>query len=207
MSDGGYDEGYLACPCFWGSVPGSLILTLEDRIRSFAGLSVLDVGCGEGKNSLYIASKGAAVSAYDVSDIAIEHARCAGNGGAANNPIFEVKDVTNEQRIVGYYDIVIAYGLFHCLKDGDTIMRVCRMLQSATKPGGFMVVCAFNDRSQDLSAHPGFHPITLRHEEYIRAFNGWKLIEAHDRDLHEVHPHNAIPHTHSMTRIIAQKPV
>jgi hypothetical protein len=36
-------------------------------------------------------------------------------------------------------------------------------------------------------------------------FRAWDMIEASDTDLHEAHPNNNIPHTHSMTRIIVRK--
>jgi hypothetical protein len=67
-------------------------------------------------------------------------------------------------------------------------------------------MCAFNSRSQDLRAHPGFRPTLLDHASYERAFCGWNLIESSDRDLVERHPHNDIEHSHSLTRILAQRP-
>jgi hypothetical protein len=37
-------------------------------------------------------------------------------------------------------------------------------------------------------------------------YRGWTLLHQSDEDLHETHPHNSIPHVHSMTRLIARKP-
>ena len=51
---GGYDEGYIASDCFWGEEPGSLIRQLGEVLTDFAGLSVLDAGCGEGKNAVHL---------------------------------------------------------------------------------------------------------------------------------------------------------
>ena len=80
------------------------------------------------------------------------------------------------------------------------------MIRNATIPGGFNVVCAFNARHQDLTAHPGFAPVLLPHDEYTALYTHWQLLHSTDSDLSEVHPHNGIRHTHSMTRIIARKP-
>lgn len=203
--DGGYDEGYRACPCFWGAEPSSLVTELADLISDFRGLRVLDVGCGEGKNSIFLANKGAEVTAYDVSSIAIEHAIVTAQNAGAESVRFFIGDVREQQHLNGKYDIVVAYGLFHCLKDADEIRHLCRSLQNMTAKGGYFVLCAFNDRAQDLSAHPGFNPTLLAHEEYASLFRSWDLLQIHDRDLFEVHPHNNIPHSHSMTRILAQK--
>lgn len=203
--NGGYDEGYLSCPCFWGATPGSLVLTLEKLVPSFTGLRVLDAGCGEGKNAIFFASKGAIVDAYDISDIAISHAEAVRVESKAENVSFKASDVRSVELGGSLFDIVIAYGLMHCLPSEGEIHSLCRYLQNTLKPGGYMVLCAFNDRFQDLSAHPGFHPTILPHAAYIDLFRGWELVEAHDRDLNETHPNNNIPHTHSMTRIIARK--
>ena len=43
--------------------------------NSFAGRKVLDAGCGEGKNAVFLARLGADVDAVDVSIVAIENGR------------------------------------------------------------------------------------------------------------------------------------
>ncbi|WP_158789129.1 bifunctional 2-polyprenyl-6-hydroxyphenol methylase/3-demethylubiquinol 3-O-methyltransferase UbiG [Granulicella sp. L46] len=206
MTDGGYDAGYRACPSFWGSQPSSLVLSLESQIPSFEGLRILDVGCGEGKNALYLARKGALVNAYDVSDIAIDHALAAREALQVKDVNFYVGDAMAENFPSESFDVVIAYGLLHCLADEQSIREVSKHLIRMTRKGGYLVVCAFNSRLQDLAAaHPGFYPTTLRHQVYVDIFKNLQILEAHDRDLHETHPHNGIAHTHSMTRILGMR--
>jgi hypothetical protein len=101
----------------------------------------------------------------------------------------------------------VAYGLLHCLNDVGTVTATVRALQLWTAPGGWNVVCSFNDRHQELAeAHPGFQPTLLPHETYVNYYSGWELLFSSDQDLYETHPHNSIPHGHSMTRLIARKP-
>jgi cyclopropane fatty-acyl-phospholipid synthase-like methyltransferase len=206
MIDGGYDSGYRVCPCFWGSDPGSLIARLTEIIPCFKGLQVLDAGCGEGKNALFLAGKGAVVQAYDISQLAIQHAEDLKSGHQTENVSFHAQDIRTIHLGMSFFDVVIAYGLMHCLPDEDEIRSLSALLQNATKEGGYIILCAFNDRLQDLSAHPGFNPTLLPHTAYLGLFAVWETVEASDKDLHETHPNNDIPHTHSMTRIIARKP-
>jgi tellurite methyltransferase len=206
MIDGGYDTGYRECPCFWGSEPGSLIEKLAEIVPSFKNFSVLDAGCGEGKNSFFLADKGALVDAYDISQLAIEHAENLKFGHRVENVSFRSQDIRTVDLNAATFDVVIAYGLMHCLADETAIVAMTELLKRSTKNGGHLVLCAFNDRSQDLSAHPGFTPTLLPHTAYLSMFTGWEIIEVSDKDLQETHPHNNIPHTHSMTRIIAKKP-
>ena len=200
---GGYDDGYMACPCFWGSDPGSLVRRLTNFLQNFRDLSVLDLGCGEGKNSIFFARQGANVEALDVSEVALQNARRAWpDFESVNWQCVDVRLITlNSNR----YDVVIAYGLLHCLLNGEEIERVVRSIQSATADGGYNLLCAFNDRHQDLSAHPDFYPTLMSHRFYEDLYRDWDLLFISDEDLHETHPHNNIPHCHSMTRLIAKR--
>src|SRR5690242_3361911 len=90
FNEGGYDEGYRACPCFWGTTPGSLVLELAETVP-LAGSSVLDLGCGEGKNAAWLAERGCSVRAVDVSQLAIANARQAFRGADVD---WVVDDVT-----------------------------------------------------------------------------------------------------------------
>jgi cyclopropane fatty-acyl-phospholipid synthase-like methyltransferase len=203
MIKGGYEDGYRDCSCFWGTEPGSLIKKLAEFIGTLNNLNVLDVGCGEGKNAVYLASRGATVLAVDISMTAITN-------GRRYFPEFEsitwkVADVLDLRLEVHTFDIVIAYGLFHCLSSADDVAKLINRLQAATKNGGFHVVCCFNSRYQDLSAHPGFNPILLSHQHIISYYKDWDLLHSSDSDLVETHPHNRIEHCHSMTRFIARR--
>jgi tellurite methyltransferase len=205
MTDGGYDNGYRACRCFWGTEPGSLVVKLSKVITSFRGLNVLDVGCGEGKNAMFFAARGAVVRAVDISEIAIARARELSSASGVNGILFDVKDVRNLRLSPDQFDVVVAYGLFHCLGDRSEIASICRQLQSAIRAGGYFILCAFNSRRQELTAHPGFTPTILGHEDYVGMFSGWEILDSTDKNLTEIHPNNGIEHTHSMTRLLAKK--
>ncbi len=202
--DSPYDLGYASCPCFWGRRPGRLVSELTRVLPSWHGLSVLDVGCGEGKNAAFVAKRGAIVRAVEVSPLALRNAIAAWPN--LNNITWEHADVRDLTLPSDRYDVILAYGLLHCLATESEVRQIVEVIQYATTAGGFNVICAFNGRSQDLSAHPRFAPVLLAHDDYVRLYDTWQLLHSTDSDLHEVHPHNEIPHTHSMTRLIARKP-
>lgn len=199
---GGYDDGYQSCPCFWGHEPGSLVQWLTERER-VAEWPVLDAGCGEGKNAIFLARQRARVIAIDVSRLAIRNAMTAWPD--AESVRWAVASVQSVRPRVEAFRLVVAYGLFHCLIDPPEIQQVVRALKSVTTLGGYHVICAFNDRSQDLSGHPGFRPTLLRHDEYLSLYRDWDICVATDSDLQEAHPHNGVLHTHSLTRIVAKR--
>ena len=142
--------------------------------------------------------------AIDASMLALRNAAAAWPSVA--NITWDHADVRDLQLSPDAYDVVLAYGLLHCLADENEVRTTTAKIQRATIAGGFNVICAFNARQQDLSAHPGFEPVLLAHEYYGNLYNEWHLIHSTDNDLEEVHPHNGIRHTHSMTRLIARRP-
>jgi SAM-dependent methyltransferase len=200
---GGYDDGYRGCPCFWGNEPGSLVRVLCDQIGSVRGFAILDAGCGEGKNAAFLAAGGAVIDAFDVSVLAIQNGQryFADRVGIR----WRVGDIRETDLPQNHYDVVIAYGLLHCLPSAAEVRDVINRLQDATASSGYNVICAFNDRRQELHAHPGFSPALLSHADYMAAYASWEVLRESDLDLTERHPHNNLKHTHSMTRILARK--
>ena len=201
MVNGGYDEGYAATDCFWGTDAASLVRQfLADH--EVAGLSVLDIGCGEGKNANAFAGAGAHVTAIDCSELAIQTGQRLFRSQLID---WQVGNAALVRLETEQYDVVVSYGLFHCLSNADALDELITRLQTTTRKGGFNIFCTFNDRSQDLSAHPGFEPLLLSHRWYLDRYAGWEVVTVSDSDLHETHPHNQIPHHHSLTRMIARK--
>jgi cyclopropane fatty-acyl-phospholipid synthase-like methyltransferase len=201
--NGGYDQGYLSCPCFWGTTPGKLVSELDKLLDYSSDLSILDIGCGEGKNAVFFARKGVNVKAIDISKAGLSNAY-------KSWPDYKrvewlCADIRNTDLPHNTYDVVIAYGLFHCLETPKEIYNEIRKMQTSTKIGGYNLLCAFNDRHQNLTAHPGFFPTLMPHEFYKNIYSEWDLIYISDQDLHETHPHNNIPHSHALTRLIARK--
>lgn len=201
--DGGYDEGYRQCTCFWGSEPGSLVRMLPRYRSSVVDMKVWDAGCGEGKNAIHLARLGAHVDAWDVSELALSNARKAWPDANVIN--WRHADVRKADPTGGYYDLVIMYGVLHCFGSREEISDFVARAQNACNQQGLHLVASFNDRKQELAAHGKFAPTLLSHKDYLLMYSRWRILYEMDCDLLEAHPHNNVPHVHSMTRLIAEK--
>jgi tellurite methyltransferase len=165
--------------------------------------SVLDLGCGEGKNAAAFANAGYTVDAVDCSVAALSN----GKAWFSNlNIRWHEADVRKIEFPEKEYDVVVAYGLFHCLKDLDEISSIISKAMAVTRVGGCHIICAFNDRSQDLSGHANITPTLADHNWYVGQYSSWNIISATDTILWERHPHNDIRHHHSLTRLMARRP-
>lgn len=200
-----YDDGYAKCPCFWGQEPARLVQKATELLSIKKG-KALDVGCGDGKNASFLESCGFDVLAFDISSLAIARARNA--WPQSKNLTWLVADLLIYEYSAYTYDLVVATGPLHCLATSDDVITALSKIQMSTKPSGYNVISVFNDRKQDLSGHSkSFSPILLPHSLYIEAYSQWKIIEASDEDLADKHPHTNILHHHSITRLLAQKPI
>jgi tellurite methyltransferase len=168
-----------------------------------AGARVLDLGCGEGQNAVFLAQRGCEVEAWDISEAALANAERNWRSAPVS---WKCKDATNVREESRQFDIVLAYGLFHCLPQGS-ISEVISHIKRITVTSGYNIAVCFNDRKHiNLgTAHPSFSPTCLPHNEYLLSYGEWNIIHESDTDLTERHPTNNIEHTHSMTRMLAQR--
>jgi 2-polyprenyl-3-methyl-5-hydroxy-6-metoxy-1,4-benzoquinol methylase len=151
-----------------------------------------------------MAKLGCVVEAWDISEAALRNARAAWPDVDVRYVNRDALAITNESR---HFDIILAYGLLHCLPQQSILSTISHM-RRLTEPNGYNIIVCYNERLKEgiSMAHPGFRPSYLGHQAYVDAYIGWKILQSSDEDLHESHPTNMICHAHSMTRILAQKP-
>jgi 2-polyprenyl-3-methyl-5-hydroxy-6-metoxy-1,4-benzoquinol methylase len=161
-----------------------------------------DLGCGEGKNAAAFAQAGALVVAVDCSVFALTNGQREFGHAKIE---WVLSDAETYLRKSDSFDVIVMYGLLHCLASRVAIASVLKLAISRTGIGGHHIVAAFNDGPHDLSAHPGFVPTLAPHNFYLKEYRGHRIVSESNELLHETHPHNNIPHFHSLTRLIATR--
>ncbi len=106
---------------------------LADSIRSLTPGKALDIGAGQGRNSLYLARQGWDVTGIDISDAGIEIAR---KQAAKSNLKFAgmVADFTTYDLGAGRWDLIL--GIYM----GGLITSHAKRIAAALRPGGHLVV-------------------------------------------------------------------
>ncbi len=109
-------------------------MTRDLSRKPFAGLRILDLGCGEGVYAIEAALRGAQVLALDARDQRMkEGAACAERHGLGNLR-FVCKDVREVTEALGSYDVVYLLGLLYHLDAPDiftvleNIAKLCTRL-------------------------------------------------------------------------------
>jgi tellurite methyltransferase len=116
-----------------------------------------------------------------------------------------VSDAESYLHNCGTFNIVVMYGLLHCLPSLSAIEAAIRLALNRTQTQGYHIVAVFNDGPHDLSAHPNFSPTLGSHVFYRRQYEGQDILSESETIIRETHPHNGIPHFHSLTRLLARR--
>jgi SAM-dependent methyltransferase len=103
---------------------------------------VLELGCGKGYNSIYIASRGFKVTGVDFSPTAVMKAR-ENASDLINKPDFLVGDVTRLQLNNEHFDMALDIGCFHCLDANDQSLYA-REVGHHIKRGGSLLMWTMN---------------------------------------------------------------
>ncbi len=113
----------------------------------------LDLGCGTGTNSIYLAQHGLQVIGVDFSAKAIERARAKSQQAGVSVNFF-VSDVTQLDFLSPPFDLVLDVGCFHGL-DARKRERYAENLARLVSPGGKFLLYAFGP-TQTPSDRPFF---------------------------------------------------
>lgn len=161
----------------------------------------LDLGSGEGADSIRLALLGYEVDSIDISQVATAKiARFAKEAGVDVNVItadigqFEPKHA---------YDIIICNGVLHYVSDKQTIVD---RMQAATKKDGLNVVSLWSTHSSLPSCH-NVVPVFCDDEQGVvtKLYSHWRSEFMYfDRDKLET-AHSDLPeHRHSHIKLIAR---
>jgi SAM-dependent methyltransferase len=131
--------------------PQPIIVELAEQ-GAFRG-SVLDCGCWVGDNAVYLASRGARVTAVDIAASAIEQGRAkAADQGVEVD--FHVGDATVLDNVGGGFDTVLDSAMMHCLSDEDR-QKWMAAAHRVAGPGARLHVLCFPDFVAGAFPMPG----------------------------------------------------
>jgi SAM-dependent methyltransferase len=137
--NGFYQDRAKPCPFFVASPDESLVQwTRDGTVRPGRAI---DLGCGHGRNAVFLAREGFAVEAVDYSQAAIDWAqeRVAQAGVPVSLLRANVFDLELEP---GAYDLVYDSGCFHHIPPHRRAQYV-EVVVEALKPGGFFGLTCF----------------------------------------------------------------
>ena len=154
-----------------------------DRSLRFEHKRVLDLGCGIGRVSVWLASRAQHVTAVDISEDIIRLARNAAASHGLHNIAFGVYDGTTLPFSDGSFDVVVCLGVLKYVIDEGDFSRVIGEMCRTVVAGGQVAVIDQFDYTGPVELHGaqdiGGLSVLRRPLDYISLFqeNGLGLID------------------------------
>ena len=202
-------------PFYYGIAPTAELKTfLEERKYPHTG-EAIDIGCGEGRNALFLAQYGFHVHAVDQSSHGIHKLENYARSHNVANIRYSIADIRTFPLEASFYDVIVAVTILDHLNEEDG-KRVASSILSALKPGGLIYLEVFtihdpgatdqsqNDQADEISETAGFIKHYFDDNELATWFSELE-IERYEEVMKYDTSHGA-PHYHGIARLIGTKP-
>lgn len=132
----------------WGDDATPSVKMASDWFRKNHVTKVLVPGCGYGRNSLWLTKQGFQVTAFDVSDVAIQLAKEQASQQGINvnylvGDLFDPELLNNMQ-----YDGIYLSNVLHLFLEGDR-QRLMERMNAMLKPGGILALTCISVYDQN----------------------------------------------------------
>ncbi|HEI8867322.1 tellurite resistance methyltransferase TehB [Serratia sp. AKBS12] len=154
--------------------------------RQIAAGKALDLGCGGGRNSLYLNLKGFEVTAWDKNALSIAELNRIIDAERLSHISASEQDL-NSHRFSGAYDFILSTVVMMFLQPA-TIPTMIQDMQSSTVSGGYNLIVAAMD-TPDFPCPLPF-PFTFKPDELKNYYRDWEIVK-YNEDVGELHKTDA----------------
>lgn len=162
----------------FGTAPNKFLAAQSDYFGD--GVSVLSVADGEGRNSVWLAEQGCAVTATEISPVALEKAAKLARGRHVAVNLMQA-DILNWTWPQNAFDVVV--GIFIQFAGPAERPRLLAGMKEAVKPGGLLLLQGYTPdqlkfRTGGPSAAENLYTAALLRE----AFADWEIVLLHEHE-------------------------
>ena len=160
MSVDKWNQRYAGRDLVWTAAPNQFLVA---EVGSLAPGRALDLGCGEGRNAVWLAEQGWKVTAVDFSDVGVEKGRAmAANRGVEVDWV--VEDLNTYQPEAGTFDLVIDFYI-HLAPDQRRALTAKGA--AALAPGGTLLIVGHHVDNLEGGYGGPQDPALLHHPEMV----------------------------------------
>ncbi len=199
-----YERRYEGEDYYWGLNPNALCYEIMKRRPPVKPYRVLEIGCGEGKDAVFLAKNGYLVTAFDAAERGLEKARSLAEHHGVQVDFFKA-DVL-DYRPETSFDIVFSSGVIHYVPQ-ELRREVISCMKEHTCAGGLHAVNVFVDKPF-IAPAPDREPAEIERGnwnsgELQELYHDW-LFHVNEEIIFDCNS-GGMPHQHCMDILIAEK--
>ena len=185
---------------YWGVSPSHMCLEAIKLMPPDRHIKVIDIGCGEGKDAVFLARCGYDVSAFDLSSSGIEKVKLLAEKANVSVNAFTA-DIL-EYRLECHYDILYSSGVLHYIRP-ELHNEIIENYKAHTNENGLNIFNVFIEKPFVLPA-PEKEEAWLWHSgQLLTYYRDW-LIEDFSEVIFECNS-SGISHQHAMNVMYARR--
>lgn len=198
-----YEKYYDQEEYYWGLEPAAFLNDLIEIIGDVEGKKALDIGCGEGKDIIYLAEKGFDAYGFDITESGIRKTELLAKNRNVDIHAF-VADVNNFE-LDETFDLVYSTGTIQYLFD-ENIEPFFKKIKNMVNVGGYVYFNVFVDKPF-LPIPPDWdkEEKMWKTGQLFTYFEDWEIIKV-DEIIFECNS-SGVKHDHCMDTIIAKRRV
>ena len=186
----------------FGTAPNRFLASQAERFG--AGLTVLSVADGEGRNAVWLAEQGCAVTATEISPVALAKAAKLAHGRHVAVDFVQA-DILQWDWPQAKFDVVV--GIFIQFAVPAERPRQLAGMKQAVKPGGFLLLQGYTPKQLDYRTGGPSAVENLYTEAMLReVFDDWEivLLREHEDMIEEGNAHVG---RSALIDLVARKPL
>lgn len=212
-----FDSAYGGAERYWWRGPERyepdpdaypLSLLTQQTLRLLKGRiagRALDLGAGEGADSIRLARLGYYVDAVEVSTVGAEKIRSFAEEADVHHKLRVISSDILDFRPDGLYDVVICNGVLHYIEDK---LSVIELMRQATRSGGINVISLWSDYTPVPDCHEFVRVYSDSEDGVVtKSYKDWRTEFIYFDRAKKESAHSDLPaHWHSHIKLIASKP-
>ena len=197
-----YDNIYKQNSHTWGDKPNKLLAMICDDLES--GSYFLDLGCGQGRDSLFMAKNGFQVTAVDSSSEGINDLNGLAMKAGVEMELI-CKSIKEFEIESNKYSIINIFNTLQFLKKDDAL-EVIDNVKNKLRSGGHMIIAGFTKNDPlfkfEENKDRGFFELG----ELKNLFSDFEMIFYRELIIDDLgHAGFEEPHEHGVVRMVAKK--
>ena len=198
-----FEKAYKENKNVWGKKPNLLLKKIWRKLDK--GTDFLDLGAGQGRDTLFMLTKGFFVTAVEQSEEALATIKEIAKKKKLENLKLLCESLETFDIAANFFSCINLYNVFHFIKKDKTLEIINKIKQGVAKEG-FIIISAFSIKDASFAREERKQNGYFNSDELKKLFADFDLVYYEEEIYKDKgHPGKEESHEHHMVQLIAKR--